>query len=262
MDTITFNASEMSEENFDKSIKICQTYAAKYAANPVKSQKYKDTQKRLEESKKKLIETKEKTKKIMVTVKEDGKDVTKSFYDAYIAGKEKTVTINWIGAQLKLHENEIDGKDKNLDTTMEDVFHEKYDFVDATKQVATDFVEGKGSSNGIAKKCIMVGVAELLTKGISSFLVGKGKLSESFGLIGLAKTLVTNFPNYMASLGGGMQAVWGFSPVVAITGGVLLASKVIPRLKNMFDKTTDNIKARYAGETELNKVATESYSAN
>lgn len=256
METIEFNVSEMGRDKLDKAIETCKKYAKKFASNPVRAQKYIDAQKRFENAKKKLLSAIEQTKEVKVMV--DGKEM--SFYDAYIKGKEKTVTIKWIGDQLKLHSGEMVEPSK-IDTTMDNVIYEKYDFVDATKNAALDIVNGKGLSNGLVKASILVGVSELVTKGITSYLVGTGALAESFGLVGLAKTLAANFPSYMSALGTGFSTLVGFSPLVAITGGVLVATKLIPRIKQTMDKNAKKLKDKAAGEVELDKLASETMNA-
>lgn len=258
METIEFNVTEMGRDKLDKAIEICKKYAKQFASNPVRAQKYIDAQKGFENAKKKLLSTIEQAKEVDVTVMVDGKEM--SFYDAYIKGKENTVTIKWIGDQLKLHTVKMVEPSK-IDTTMDNVIYEKYDFVDATKNAALDIVNGKGLSNGLVKASILVGVSELVTKGITSYLVGTGALAESFGLVGLAKTLVANFPSYMSALGTGFSTLVGFSPLIAITGGVLVATKLIPRVKQAMDKNAKKLKDKAAGEVELDKLASETMNA-
>lgn len=260
METINFNTSEMSDEKLDKAIETCKKYAGLYSSNPDKSKRYVETHKKLIAAKSKLQDAIEKTKKIPVKVKTGDVEEEMSFYDAYVKGKETTISVNWIGAQLKLHSAEM-AESPEIDLKMPEVAQEKYDFFDATKHVASDFINGKGSSNGIAKKCIMIGAAELATKGISSYLVGAGALTESFGLVGLAKHLVANFPNYMASIGTGMKALLGYSPVIAIVGGVFVAQKLIPKVKHFIDKKTKEVKNISAGDNALDKLASETVSA-
>lgn len=237
----------IAKGNFDSSIIIARKTAEKFKSNEGKANKYKRMQAMLESTKKKLDNAIEKTKSIMLSS-------GKSFYEEYVQADESSVTLAWLGTKLGEKSSEItSGSPSEIDVTAES-FVGHYDFIDRTKKVGSDLLNGKGISNGLVKTCIGVGVAELLTQGITSYLTKQGIMSASLDLIGLGKLGIANIPTAIAGLKAGIGALWGVSMVGLVAGGVFVALKTIPAIKHLVDKAKANHKDNHALEDNIENM--------
>lgn len=251
------NPSLIAKKDFDSVINLANKQASKFKDNPIKAKKYTDAALELKSAKQKLEALITKTKTITIT-KPDGS--TDFFYNVYVQGKESNATIAWLMAELESHESEMVGGAPDIDIEVNEI-DTHYDFVDATKKVGYDMLNGKGLSKALVGATIGVGVSELLAKGVTSVLAKEGIVQSSMGLFGLAKLGIKSLPAAMTSLGSGMSMLWGFSPVAVVAGGALVALKAVPAIKHLIDKAVAKFKSNAAEnnllEDEINKKIAE-----
>lgn len=251
------NPRLIAKKDFDSMITLANKQANKFKDNPIKAKKYTDAALELRNAKTKLETLIDKTKAITVT-KTDGTE--EKFYNLYVRDNQDNATIEWLMTELEGHESEIVGGAPAYDADVNEI-DTHYDFIDATKKVGHDMLNGKGLSKALVGATIGVGVGELLSKGVTSVLAKEGIMQSSMGLFGLAKLGIKSLPAGLSALGSGMSMLWGFSPVAVVAGGALVALKAVPAIKHLVDKVVAKFKSNAAEnnlfEDEANKKIAE-----
>lgn len=252
------NPSLIAKKDFDAVINLANKQANKFKDNPIKAKKYTDAALELKSAKTKLETLIAKTKSDEFKVNDVSGAV--SFYDKYVADKEDVATLDWLMGEISAHESEFVSGTPTYDAEVNDI-NTHYDFVDATKKVGHDMLNGKGLSKVLVGATIGVGVSELLTKGVTSVLAKEGIVQSSMGLFGLAKLGIKSLPAGLSALGSGMSMLWGFSPVAVVAGGALVALKAVPAIKRLVEKAVTKFKSNAAEnnlfEDEANKKIAE-----
>ncbi len=244
------NPGLIAKADFDVAIKLAKQQASKFKDNEAKEKKYKVAQQELENAKAKLDALIEKTKSITMSS-------GNSFYVDYVQASESSVNLVWLSDKLAEKEAEMtSGAPTSVDVATNEI-EPHYDFIDGTKKAGKDLLNGKGLSNGLFKATLGVGVGELLAKGVTSYLAKEGIMQSSLGLFGLGKLGITNLPTAFTALQTGMTALWGFSPLIVVAGGAMVAIKAVPAIKHLIDKISAKTKENYKFEEEVNKMITE-----
>lgn len=237
------NPSLIAKKDFDEMINLANKQANKFKDNPVKAKKYTNAALELRSAKTKLETLIDKTKNEFKV--NDGSGGEMSFYDKYVTGKENVATIEWLTDLIATHESEIVSGAPVYDAEVNEI-NTHYDFIDATKKVGHDMLNGKGLSKALVGATIGVGVSELLAKGVTSVLAKEGIVQSSMGLFGLAKLGIKSLPAGLSALGSGMSMLWGFSPVAVVAGGALVALKAVPAIKRLVEKAVTKFKSNTA----------------
>lgn len=240
---------EIAQKDFDSCIRMANTQANKFKDNPVKAKKYKDAAADLRNAKAKLDELLDKAKQMKIS---DGSGGTTTIYDKYVNAKGDAVTLAWLNCEIIAHESEIVSGPVDYDAEVNEI-DVHYDFIDATKKVGHDLLNGKGLSKGLAGAAVGIGIGELLTKGVTSLLAKEGIIQSSMGLFGLGKLGITNLPTAFTALQTGMTALWGFSPLIVVAGGAFIALKGIPAIKQLIDKAVTKYKSKVDENNKFEK---------
>lgn len=236
----------IARNNFDKSIEICKKNIDRFKGKE-NEKKYQLMLKELESAKKKLNEAIEKSRSIKM--KDD-----KTFYESFVQGNETVVTLAWLGDKINAEREKGEiAEDQSVDLSTQAV-DVHYDFVEKTKKAGKDLLNGKGISKGVINALFGICIGELLTKGVTSLLVKKGIMSESMGLVGLAKLGIANLPKVWAAIKTGLAAAWNFSALSVIGVGALGLAIAIPKVKHLIDKTKKKCKEANEFENNINEM--------
>ena len=262
---MAFNPQEIQQGNFDSVIKLCSDQARKFKDNPDKAKKYEEEKKKLQKAKTKLADTIEATKNIKM---KSGK----TFYEEFIDGKENLVTLFYLSEKIEKEKsagtiditatvaNKVDIDKISFDTPE---VQTTYDMVDKTKSFGNQILNGKGASKWLTRGCFGVMIGELLAQGITSSLVAEGIMGSSMGLFGVAKLgIVEGLPALWTSLGTGLTALAGFSPVLLGAGAAAAALIAIPLIKKVVDKVKTKHKNEVAFDQGVQKLLTAQEATN
>lgn len=117
-------------------------------------------------------------------------------------------------------------------------------FMDRVKDLGDDVKGCKGKVLTVAKGCLILGLLEGITRGISHQLVAKLMVPQTFGLLDLATYGIGKIPALGGLISSGATMAWGFSPFMvtalgafAVLKGIPLAKKVIKWGKEKFNST-------------------------
>lgn len=251
-----FVIGTMTEADFSKAIDTCRKQEKLLKDKEVKRKKYADMRAKFEKGKeeyKKAIEQAKKTK-----VKIGGEE--KSFYDEFIKGKESTLTLVKIHDLKETHKPNITPEtlaeaEKIADSDI--IVSTHVDFIDDIKQVGHDILHGKGLGKGIMTVSAGLFISELLTQGITSYLVQNGVMQSSMGLLGLGQLGIQALPGALQGITSALTSFAGWSSVAAITGGVFAVAAVIPLITNAVKKVQAKHKEAHSFEDNMNKLAAE-----
>lgn len=245
----TLSPELMTAASFPKAIDLCKKQETKFKSQEVKKQKYAQMRKKLETAQEKLEKAVEATKTIKM-------NDDKTFFDSFVKGKESAVSLLWLGEKLEEQKSNIkEGKVPNVEAYDIDVAH--IDFVDQTKQVMHDFLHGKGLSKGLFTAVAGVGIAEVLSQGITASLVRNGVMQSSMGLMGLGKLAWQNLPVAWQAISGAMTNLFAWSPIAVVAGGALIALKALPMIRGMIDKVAAKVKSKTEFEHGIQKLMQE-----
>ncbi len=246
------NPEELWGGNFKSAIKLCDTKIALLKNKPDRAKKYEALKKAYVEAQGKLDKVIEKTKVIKLVHPTDPEKPY--FFDEYVAGKQSFISLCWLSSKLAEVKNNggidaesvaivdsLDFKTKNPDV--------HYDFIDATKNVTKQITNGTGVSKQITKGCLFVFLGELLSRGVTSFMAGKGIMDSSMGLIGLGKLGLSQIPKLAPILQSGLSMLAGLPPLSLFAGSAFIAFKGIPMIK----KHIDNVKKKFKNGQAFDK---------
>lgn len=148
-----------------------------------------------------------------------------------------TVDMSALDSELK--QDVSSGAIKN-----EDTISVQRNFMDRVKDLGDDVKGCKGKVLTVAKGCLILGLLEGITRGISHQLVAKLMVPQTFGLLDLATYGIGKIPALGGLISSGATMAWGFSPFMvtalgafAVLKGIPLAKKVIKWGKDKFNST-------------------------
>ena len=239
----------VSKADLEKSIKLCKDKEKEFKDKEILKAKYTKMREKFEEAQKTFDEWIEKTKSMKLNTGAD-----KTLYSEYIAGKEATLSLVELKNIQNAHISEKDGDWESLDpnnTTIE----AKVDFVDKMKQVGHDFLHGKGLAKGVVTTAIGVCIAELLTQGVTSYLVSKGIMGSAMGLMGLGQLGLQALPGVLTAVGGGIAAFTGISSIVAVTAGIAAVGLAVPVITNAINKVKKKYKEAHNFDKNMQELA-------
>ena len=255
---------EIQKGKFAEAIKICDNQIKTFKNSPDKQKKYQEAKKALQEAQAKLNDIIEKTKTILLN-EPDPADATKklSFYDKFIGKKnENFVTLAWLSSKIAIEKTAGNFETASVAVVDELKFGAKeidprFDMIDRTKSITKQFLEGKGVSAWLAKGCLAVGIGEILTKGITSYLAKEGIMQSAMGLFGLGKLGIAHLPTLWASLSAGMTTLVGFAPLAVGAAAAFAVVKGIPMVNNLINKVKKKHKDAYAFDKGIEKILKE-----
>ena len=179
----------------------------------------------------------------------------KQTYMEALAGKDTraTLTLARIGEVVKNAGAGVDlsGLDADLkqDATSghindEEVISVQRNMFDRVKDLGDDVKHCKGKVLTLAKGCLIFGLLEGITRGISHQLVAKLAVPSTFGLLDVVNYGLCNIPSVGQMIASGASMAWGFSPFMltafgafAVLKGIPLAKKAIKWGKEKFNAT-------------------------
>ena len=141
----------------------------------------------------------------------------------------------------------------NMNFEAEEV-NPNYDMIDRSKSFANQILEGKGASKWLTRGCLAVGLGEILSHGVTQYLVTQGIMGEAMGLFGVAKLGVAQLPALWTSICGGFTALAGFSPVLLGAGIGLAALATLPLIKRFADKIKQKHKDAQGFDKGIEKI--------
>lgn len=237
--------------NFDNVIKLFETKSKDLQkTNPDKAKKWKAAAVLFKGEKERLKTIIEKLKAIKL---EDDR----TFYDAYVSGKDDFVSFERLSELLSAHRGDIkeeslatvDGLDLSTKTQ-----NTRYDIIDYTKKVAKDLTTGGSLSKKIQKGCLFTFFGELLSQGITSALVKRGVMDYSMGLIGLGKLGIQKAPLLLPYLEQGAMMIAGMPQLALIAGGAFLVMKGIPLIKRSINKVKEKMQNAKAVDKKYEEI--------
>ena len=260
---MSLNPAELQSQNFQNTYKLLNEKIKKCKSDPVKEDFYKGIKKKVEKAEEKLKSLIAKTKEIKMKPAEGATEGV-SFYDKFIAGKEKLVSLMWLSDKVgaELNSENIDSE-KTTTVKLSDFNAEgeeintKRDFIDKTKSVVHQFTHGTGFAKFLMNGCLAVGIGEVLTKGVTSYLAKEGIVESSMGLFGLADLGIKNASTLWGFLETGFSVVTGFSTLALGVGAGLLVLKGIPMIRGLVDKIKAKHKEANSLETGIEKMMQE-----
>lgn len=126
----------------------------------------------------------------------------------------------------------------------EEVISVQRNMFDRVKDLGDDVVNCKGKVLTLAKGCLIFGLLEGITRGISHQLVAKLAVPTTFGLLDVVNYGLCNIPSITSMISSGAAMAWGFSPFMltafgafAVLKGIPLAKKAIKWGKEKFNAT-------------------------
>lgn len=266
----TPNIDEVSFESFETTIKNCKTILEKKIKaekNPVKADKYKNALTVYNAGLEKYNKVNEVCKNMKVA-DTTGNEV--SFYDEVVKARGAAINLatvqyemnEWIEAKKtegkKLTADSIKQADEfdGLDLSVEEV-NVHYNPIDRCKKAGLDILNGRGVAKGIMTTAAVVGIGDILCKGVTTVLAKEGIISGALDLVGLGKLGIQNLPALGELLAGGLKTFAEFSTLGLAGGAVILGLAAIPVVKGIIDKVKAKHKNAVAVEQaladELNK---------
>lgn len=259
----TPNIDEVSFESFETTIKNCKTILEKKIKaekNPVKANKYKNALTVYNAGLEKYNKVNEVCKNMKVA---DAAGNEVSFYDEVV--KTRGAAINLATVQYEMNEwikkKNNEGKAltadsekqvkelEGLDLSVEEV-NVHYNPIDRCKKAGLDILNGRGVAKGIMTTAAVVGIGDILCKGVSSMLVKEGIISQTYNLIGLGKLGIQNLPALGELLAGSLKTFAEFSTLGFAGGAVILGLAAIPVVKGIIDK----VKAKYKNSVAVEQA--------
>ena len=250
---------EIQKGSFPETYKLLDAQIKKYNNDPVKKKFYENIKSRVKDAEKSCNSLIEKSKQIMLKDPADPTK-TKSFFDLYVSGKEQFVSLLWfsdkIGSEERLGNIDHTASTVNIASLSYDngSVNTKPDFIDKTKSVWHQFTHQKGIAKFLANGCLAVGLGEVISKGVTSYLVKEEIVKSSMGLFGLVEMGIDKLPLLSEALSFGMNTIWNFSPLAVGLAGGFIALKAIPLARGLVDKLKAKHKDANALETGIKKV--------
>ena len=246
-----------SEKTFKKAIELCDSKISLLKNKPEQAEKFKKLKNSIQETEKRQKQIIEKTKTIKLVNPTDPNKPT--FFDEYIAGKENIVSLCWLGSKLNEAKNAGELEQSSIAVVEGMDFKTKaidphYDFVDRTKSVMKQFLNGTGVSKQVAKGCIFAGLGELLSRGVTGYLAQEGIMQSAMGLVGLGKLGISQLPKLLPILQTGLTMVMGLPQLTLIAGGALAIIKGVPMIKKHIDKVKKKFKNANAFDKGMSEL--------
>lgn len=201
------------------------------------------------------------------TVPNADPDAPKQTYMEVLAGSETraTLTLTRIGQIVEGTPTTLDltGLDETLkqDVSSGHIYDEETisvqrNFMDRVKDLADDVKGCKGKVLTVAKGCLVFGLLEGITRGISHQLVANLTVPTTFGLLDVVNYGLCNIPSVTSMISAGASMAWGFSPFMLTAFGAFAILKGVPLAKKLIKWGKDKFNSAFLADKNFeNKIA-------
>lgn len=183
-----------------------------------------------------------------------GTDPQKTYLELLAPGETKdTLTLARIGQIINAAPSTVDmsalDSDLKQDATSghindDSTISVQRNMIDRVKDLGNDVVNCKGKVLTLAKGCLIFGLLEGITRGISHQLVANLTVPTTFGLLDVVNYGLCNIPSVTSMIASGASMAFSFSPFMitafgafAVLKGIPLAKKAIKWGKEKFNAT-------------------------